>query len=267
MPEPSQPQPKDDPSEFYAHTIDTLGAAGVSFLIGGAYSLRRYAKIERDTKDLDLFVRPADVQRALDVLGAAGYRAELTFPHWLGKAHDGDRFVDLIFRSGNGVFEVDDVWFDHAPIETILGREVRLCPAEEVLCTKLLIMERERYDGADVAHMLLQMVEQLDWRRVLTQLGRQWPVLLSHLLLFGYIYPSERERIPPWLLDDLLGRFDRERAAPPPAGRLCRGTILSRGQYLEDIQAWGFRDARVEPIGNMTSDETAAWTEAIDSEE
>ena len=140
-------------------------------------------------------------------------------------------------------------------------------PGEEVLWKKLLIMERERFDGADIVHMLLQMVEQFDWRRVLAQLGRQWPVLLSHLILFGYIYPSERRRIPPWLLDDLLGRFDRERAAPPPAGRLCRGTILSRGQYLEDIEAWGFRDARVEPIGNMTSDETAAWTEAIDSEE
>jgi len=260
-------QPPADASDFYADTIDKLTAAGVPFLVGGAYALRRYARIERDTKDLDLFVRPGDVQRALDILAAAGYRAELTFPHWLGKAHDGDRFVDLIFRSGNGVFEVGDAWFTHAPWEAILGREVLLCPAEEVLCTKLLIMERERYDGADVAHMLLNMVEQLDWRRIVTQLGAEWRVLLAHLILFGYIYPAERARVPAWLMDQLLRRLERERTAPAPSGRLCRGTILSRGQYLIDIQEWGFRDARIEPIGNMTAEETAAWTEAIDSEE
>lgn len=263
----SSMQPEDGTSDFYADAIDKLDAAGVPFLVGGAFALRRYATIERDTKDLDLFVRAGDVQRALDVLDAAGYRAELTFPHWLGKAHDGDRFVDLIFRSGNGVFEVDDEWFDHATGETILDRDVLLVPAEEVLCTKLLIMERERYDGADVAHMLLNMVEQFDWRRVLKQLGPQWNILLAHLVMFGYIYPSERARVPAWLMDELLGRLARERAAPAPSGRLCRGTVLSRGQYLIDIEEWGFRDARVEPIGNMTPEETAAWTEAIDTEE
>ena len=50
-------------------------------------------------------------------LQGAGYRTELTFPHWLGKAWQHDDFVDLVFSSGNGICQVDDGWFDNA-VET-----------------------------------------------------------------------------------------------------------------------------------------------------
>src|SRR6476620_11210083 len=97
--------------DFYCHAMETLLIADVQFLVGGAFALQRYTGIARDTKDFDLFVRPGDIDRALAALSAVGYATELTYPHWLGKAWQGDDFVDVIFSSGNGVAEVDGGWF------------------------------------------------------------------------------------------------------------------------------------------------------------
>jgi len=84
----------------------------VSF--GGAYALRQYAGIVRDTKDLDVFCLPVDHPRILAVLAAAGYETQVAHPIWLAKAFCGDDFVDIIFSSGNSVCTVDDVWCSQA---------------------------------------------------------------------------------------------------------------------------------------------------------
>jgi hypothetical protein len=57
-------------------------------------------------------------------------------------------------------------------------------------------MERERFDGADIAHILRCCVAEIDWPHLLRRFGPDWRVLLSHLVVFGYVYPGERARIP-----------------------------------------------------------------------
>jgi hypothetical protein len=213
----------------YQRVMRTLDADNVRFLVGGAYAFTPVTGIPRSTKDFDLFVAKTDIARALEVLGAAGFRTELTFPHWLGKAFWGREFVDLIFSSGNGVAPVDAGWFAHAPRGTVLGVEAYLAPAEEMLWSKAFVMERERYDGGDVIHLLRARAEKLDWRRVVDRFGPYWRVLLSKLILFGFVYPGERTRVPRWVMDELLGRLAPELAADADVGRaVCQGTILSR---------------------------------------
>ncbi len=91
-------------------------------------------------------------------------------------------------------------------------------------------------------------------------------MLLSHLVLFGYVYPGERSQIPPEVLRELLARLEREVAQEPPPQRLCQGTLLSREQYLADIEQWGYQDARQRPKGAMSEAQIARWTEAIGSD-
>ncbi len=250
--------------EFYRSVLRTLAEEKVPYLVGGTYAVERYTSVARPTKDLDLFVHPRDCGRALGVLTDAGHQAQMVFSHWLGKVRSGDDVIDLIFSSGNGVAEVDDAWFEHAVADEVLGVRVQLCPPEEVLWSKAFIMERERYDGADVAHLLLVTGEQLDWQRLLLRFADDWRVLLTHLVLFGFIYPGERHRVPGDVLRELLGRLEAEIDAPASRERLCRGTLLSRAQYLVDVEEWGFRDARLPPTGTMTGREVARWTEAIE---
>lgn len=246
--------------EFYVRTLEALHAAGVPYLVGGAYAFARYTDIERHTKDLDLFTRPEDAQRALDVLAEAGYQTDMTFPHWLGKAFFGDDFVDIIFSAGNNVARVDDQWFEHAPDDIVLGVPVKLVPPEEMVWSKGFIMERERFDGADIAHVLRACSDRLDWDRLLGRYGAHWRVLLAHLVLFGLIYPGERSRIPSDVLQPLLARAAAE--GDDQAG-VCGGTLLSRQQYLTDIGRWEYADARL-LHGWMTPGDIAHWTAAIE---
>ena len=253
----------DPESTFYRRVLQALTTSGVPVLVGGAYALAIYTGIERRTKDFDLFLRRADYDRAARVLAANGYVTELRFPHWLGKAHAGSLCVDLIFDSGNGLTRVDDAWFEHAIDADVLGVPAKLVPVEEMIWSKAFVMERERYDGADVAHLLRACASDLDWSRLLARVGPNWRVLLSHLVLFGFIYPGERAQAPRWVMQQLLDRLHDEIHAPASSADLCRGTLVSREQYLHDVHREGYVDARLPPSGNMSAEDIGTWTDAL----
>jgi hypothetical protein len=263
---PTTAKAKSCPNEFHRKSVAALQTANIPFLIGGAYVVEAYAAVMRRTKDFDLYVRPPDVDATMRALAHAGYKVEKTFPHWLAKAEHGQGCVDLIFRAGNGLCEVDDSWFKRAYDDELLGLPVKLCAPEEMIWMKAYIMERERFDGADIAHIFESCAEKIDWPHLVRRFGPDWRVLLSHLVLFGYIYPSERNRIPAAVMDDLIARLRTEERTGEPV-RICRGTLLSRKQYLFDIQERGFWDARREERVHMDDKDIAHWTSAIAREE
>jgi hypothetical protein len=256
-------EPEPSTAAFYRQVLDILNDSGVPFLVGGAYAFNRYTGINRHTRDLDIFIRRADFERITDALRQCGHETELTFPHWLGKIHFNGVYIDLIFSSGNGIAEVDDVWFEYAVHAQVLGIDVKICPPEEMIWSKAFIMERERFDGADILHLLHACGEKLDWSRLLRRFGSHWRVLMSHLVLFGYAYPSERHHVPAAVMDELIARLRQETHSPSPEHSICLGTLLSREQYLKDIEQEGLQDARLEPLGNMSPEDTAIWTQAI----
>ena len=253
-----------EPTErFYRQSMRALQKAEVPFLVGGAYAFAVYTGIARHTKDLDIFLRERDLERALDSFRTDGYETEKTFPHWLAKAYCGQDCIDLIFRAGNGLCDVDDSWFERARQQEVLGETAALCAVEDILWMKAYIMERERFDGADVAHLIHSCAEKLDWAHLVRCFAQDWRVLLSHLVLFGFIYPSERNRIPGSVMSDLLQRAQEE-ISVNSSDRVCRGTLLSRAQYLPDIEQGGYRDGREAARSRMTADDIANWTAAID---
>jgi hypothetical protein len=258
------PPDPDAAAQFYVQVLQTLAAEQIPCMVGGAYAFAHYTGIRRPTKDLDVFVRQSDWERLSAAAARAGHRAELTFPHWLGKVHDGGGagFVDVIFNAGNGLSPVEDSWFDHAVPAHVLGQPALLTPVEETLWTKAFIMERERYDGADVVHLVHACAARIDWQRLLMRFGEHWRVLLSHLVLFGFIYPGERDRVPRWLMNELAQRLAEETRGEAPRTDHCAGTLLSREQYLPDVAQRGYHDARLSD-GSMTEDDVATWTAAI----
>ena len=252
-----------DTNAFYRRTLHVLSDASVPFLVGGSHAFLEYTGIVRPTKDFDLFLREADMERAMDALNAAGYRTELTFPHWLGKAWQHGDFVDLVFNSGNGMCTVDDDWFAHAVETQVLGMPVKIVPCEELLWQKAFVMERERFDGADIVHILRARGSILDWARLDRRFGAQWPLLYTYLVFFGFVYPGDAALLPAALMDDLASRQAASRAAPP-ADKVCQGTLVSRAQYLIDIGQYGYADARLAPRGGMSAEDAIFWTWAID---
>ncbi len=251
----SAPDPKHD---FYRKALDMLTRSKIPYLVGGAYALGFYTGILRDTKDLDVFVKTSDCLGALHIFEGAGFQTELTYSHWLAKACWNDHLVDIIFSSGNALSEVDELWFENAAQGELFGFPVRFIPPEEMIWSKGLVMERERYDGADVNHILLACAKNLDWKRLLKRFGPYWRVLLSHLVLFGFAYPGKRGLVPEWVMRDLLARMETE-LENAPGEHVCLGTLLSRTQYKIDTEQWGFRDHRLQPFGKMTKKQIREW--------
>ncbi len=261
--DPTTPRLMPAVAEFYRDAMRVLNRHDVPFLVGGAFAFAQYTGIQRNTRDFDIFVQQKDCQRAMDVLRQRGYHTELTFPHWLGKAYFRGEYVDIIYNSGNAVCKVDDLWFQNARMGTVLGMPAKLVPPEEMIWPKIYIMERERFDGADVLHLIRATASELNWERLLERVGDHWRVLLSHLILFGFVYPDERTLIPADFLNALVSRLQEEATRNAATSNLCKGTLLSRAQYLIDVEAQGYRDARMQPDGNMSDQDISIWTAPI----
>ncbi len=246
--------------DFYRTALSLLLEARLPFLVGGAYALERHTGIVRHTKDFDIFVRPQHAHRTLRILSRAGYQTDLPFPHWIGKAFHGEYFIDVIFNSGNGACAVDDEWFEHALDNVVLDLPVKICPVEETIWQKAFILERDRCDSADVAHLLRFCAKRLDWDRLIRRFAEHWRVLFAHLILFGFIYPAERKLIPRSVMEGLIRRLREDGRAAAQADHVCNGTLLSATQYMRDIDLEGFTDARVSPYGPVDPDDLAKWT-------
>jgi hypothetical protein len=259
------PEQKDN-HLFYRDVLQTLRHAEVPFLISGGFALQHFTGISREVRDLDVFVLEKHIHAALQALAQAGYPTELTFSHWLGKVYNHARteYVDLIFSSGNGLCKVTETWFERAVASEVFEMPVFLCAPEEMIWQKAFIMERERYDGADVAHLIRTQSDALNWQRLLGLFGKHWRVLLSHVILFEFIYPTERAKIPRWVKQSLVALLEKEFDEFSDQEQVCQGPFLSRSQFRVDTENWGYKDAR---LNIMSPEEVAQWTEAAGEKE
>jgi len=227
-----------------AEALAALREDEVPFLVAGAYAFFEYTGIFRDTKDLDVFLRRRDLEQAFAALERAGFRTELLDPVWLGKGYRGEWYVDVIFSSGNGLAVVDDLWFEHARPGEVMGHPVLLAPPEEMIWSKGFVCERERFDGHDVAHLVHACGPSIDWERLLARFGPHWEMLLAQLLMYRFVFPSDRSRVPDRVMRELLGRAAEGVAEGDWARRVCRGSLVSKVQYRHALERLGYEDGR-----------------------
>ena len=218
---------------FYAECLRTLQDSGLAYLLAGTHAVNAYTGMDRPGKDLDLFCRAGDYPRILSYLQPFGYELEVEDERWLAKARRGPFFTDVIFNSTSGVAPVTDRWFEEGRTVSLYGLEVPIVPPTELVWSKLFVQDRYRYDGADIAHVILKQGHEIDWGRLLSYAEQFWEVLLAHLINFRFIYPTERESVPGWLVEELLGRVRVQADLPAPRMKVCRGRHFSRAGRLQ----------------------------------
>jgi Nucleotidyl transferase of unknown function (DUF2204) len=137
----------------------------IPFAVAGAYALLEHTGICRTTKDLDLFLTPENSPIALRYLAQLGFHCEVCDPVWLAKVHKDNYFVDLITGMSNAAVSVDESWIRYAQPAIVFGIQTRVLAAEELLISKLFVTRRERFDGADIVHIIYATRGNLDWGR------------------------------------------------------------------------------------------------------
>jgi hypothetical protein len=238
----------EDERDVYRRALEALNAAGVPFVVAGAYAIYEHTGIYRKTKDLDLFFEPEAVVDAGRALRDAGFRMRLEDEHWLAKATSGDYFVDLIYGMGNGIAFIDDAWTRFSRPGVLAATPVRIAPAEELIWHRLFISERHRHDMSDIVHLILCLGDSLDWTRLVDRVGQNWPLLLSQVLMFTYVYPGHKNNIPDWVRGQLLERAAEEFAREEEDVDFTRGPLISRFSFMIDVREWGFQDPRSELV-------------------
>jgi hypothetical protein len=211
------------------------------YAVSGGFAMRQHTGICRFTKDLDIFLCPADASRALSLLRKKGFVCEVSDPVWLAKAHRDGYFVDLITGMSNGAITVDRSWIERARPATVVGVQSAILASAELIASKLFVTRRERFDGADITHIIFALRGKLQWDRVLELAGEHWELVLWHLLLFRYVYPGQSDYIPASLWNDLLSRFSSAVRSPDPTARF-RGSLIDPRMFAIDVDEWGLDD-------------------------
>lgn len=232
-----EPEYAEEERRLYREVLLVLNDLAVPYAVSGAFALQHHTGIWRDTKDLDLFLTSQNVGRALGGLQAAGFECKVWDPVWLAKAHQGDFYVDLITGMSNAVVIVEDSWIERASPAVIVGVETKVLAAEELIASKIFVTRRERFDGADIAHVIYGTQGKLDWDRILQLADDHWEMVFWALILFRYIYPAQTAYVPSRVWDDLVGRFISAIKNPDPKARF-RGSLIDENQFAIDVQEW-----------------------------
>ena len=227
--------------KLFSEVLKLLNEHELPYAVSGAFALREYTGIYRYTKDLDVFLNAQHASQALRYLGEHSFICEVRDPVWLAKAHRDGYFVDLITGMSNGVLAVDSSWIERAHPATVVGVPTRVLAPEELLASKLFVIRRERFDGADIAHIIYASRGSLDWNRVLELAGEHWEILLWTLILFRYVYPAQTDYVPQAIWKDLLTRFQREITSPDGMSKF-RGSLVDDNMFAIDVNEWGLQN-------------------------
>ncbi len=240
---------KREANAFYQEALEMLNASGANFMLGGAFAMFQYTGLYRDTKDLDIFCKSSEYPHILKFFADKGYRTELTDVRWLAKVFKGEYFIDIIFDTVNNICTVDDSWYAHATEGQFEGIPVKFMPAEELIWCKIYVQNRERYDSADINHILLKYGRKIDWKRLFFRIDQHWHLLLAQILIFQFVYPSEyHEIIPKWLFDELMSRANEQYDLPPAVVKVCRGPMIDQTQYKVDIKEWDYKSYTIKTV-------------------
>lgn len=205
------------PDEAWAAYREVLSRAqqlGIPFGLGGGFAYSYYVKRWRDTKDIDLYILPETRDTMVDVLGQAGfydYYVKLAYDRrWIYRGYRDGLITDLIWAMANQRTQVDLEWLTRGPRIQIRDITLNVIPVEELIWSKLYVLQRDRSDWPDVLAILYVQGEHLDWDRLLGRLDDDARLLGGVLNVLAWMCPDQTARMPAWVLDRVGVRLPTE---------------------------------------------------------
>jgi hypothetical protein len=227
---------------FHRRVVEALAAGGIRFSVGGGLAFSAYSGRWRNTKDLDLFVLQSDRESAIQAVTEAGfcdYFDQCAYdPAWIFRGYKEGHIVDLIWAMANHSTFVDDQWLNSAQAIRIHGLTLPLTPVEELIYSKLYVLQRERCDWPDLFNIVFRCGEQIDWQRLLARVGPDAPLLGAMMRVYTWLCPEPAASLPEWIWEPM------SQIPPPPAP----GRGIDRGRIaLIDTRDW-FGPAGIEGL-------------------
>jgi hypothetical protein len=191
-----------DPAEWgvYQRVMEEARRAGVRFAFGGAFATAVYTGELRNTKDFDFYITLQDRPAMIGAITRAGLHDHYDQLHydreWIYRASAGDVIVDAIWAMANQRAPVDEHWLTAGPEVSIQGERLHAIPIEELIWSKLYVLQRDRTDWGDVFNLIAARAGEIDWNHLLDRLADDAQLLAAALSLFGWLTPNRARDIP-----------------------------------------------------------------------
>jgi hypothetical protein len=217
----------------YREVIHQARAFGIPYAFGGAFATAVYTGQLRNTKDFDLYILPGDRDRMIRALERAGlrdYYERVPYDRsWIYRAHRDEIIVDAIWQMANARAPVDGDWLTRGPELSIRGERLRALPVEELIWSKLYVLQRERSDWPDVLNLIDAQADQIDWSHVIDRLEADSSLLAGALLVYCWLAPDRCREIS----GEVWKRLDLPKPHPGGSPELTR----QRAELL-DSRPW-----------------------------
>lgn len=224
----------------YKCVLDRATREQVPFALGGGLAVGVYTGKGRHTKDLDLYILPDHREWAVDVMAQCGlhdyYETKPYDRNWIFRAHNGEVIVDSIWAMANQRAQVDGGWLDRGPVIEMFGESFRVIPPEELIWSKLYVLQRDRCDWPDILNLICATGVSLDWNHLLNRVENDLPLVRGLLSVFSWVSPERAAQFPAWVWKklDLAPTYP----AHDPEGRPRRPDLLdSRPWFCETMAA------------------------------
>jgi hypothetical protein len=179
--------------------VTAMRDARVPFVLGGSFAAwARGGPLPQ--KDLDLMVKPADAERALEALAAAGMRTEQPPEEWLVKAWHEDVMIDVIFHPAG--LEMTDEVFARAEQISVMAIATPVMALEDMLATKLMSLDEHSLDYRGLLAIARALREQIDWEALYARTGdsafaKAFFTLVHEMGIAPAVGPDRESRSPP----------------------------------------------------------------------
>ena len=223
-----------DKQAIFRCVLQRAQERGIPFALGGGLAQGAYTGRLRSRKDLDIYVTPTDraaMVRTVSDCGLTDYFEIKEYVRdWIYRAHSDEIIVDVIWAMANRRAEVDDRWVTAGPTIELFGELVRVIPVEELIWSKLYVLQRDRCDWPDIFNVIYCTASTLDWDHLLNRVAEDQPLVKGVLSIFSWVCPARATAIPRQVWD-MLG-LPLPRVESDPGGRPSRKDLLDTRPWL-----------------------------------
>jgi hypothetical protein len=159
-----------DLREALKRTASALKQSGLPFALAGGYALWARGGVE-SAHDVDFMVAEADVEAAVQALGAAGLSVRRPPEDWLFKIDTDGVVVDLLHRAAGEPITAD--YLSHVEHMEVLSVRMPVLLATDIMSGKLRAMTEHYCDFGPMLVAVRAVREQIDWSRLRSEVAGQ----------------------------------------------------------------------------------------------
>jgi hypothetical protein len=223
-----------DKQQIFQCVLQRARQRHIPFALGGGLAQGVYTGRLRSSKDLDIYVTPENRDALVRTVSDCGltdyFEVKEYVRDWIYRAHRDEIIVDVIWAMANRRAQVDERWVMAGPSIELFGEHVRVVPVEELIWSKLYVMQRDRCDWPDIFNVIYCTASTLDWQHLMNRVAEDQPLVKGVLSIFSWVCPARAAAIPRQVWEMLglpLPRVERD-----PSGRPSRKDLLDTRPWL-----------------------------------